>query len=137
MFLDDEGQPFWLSVKRRKVLNKCMYLCRMHRRKTMVVQQSVELALQFVNVVLYLLPNVWSLVQRCDWDGNLVSAQHGLLKTASYIFALAEHRVLLVDAVPATADQCLRHSSLELMVHCKGMPSTQLLSLLAKMLQPL
>ena len=47
----------------------------MHRRKTMVVQQSVELVLQLFNVVLYLLPNVWSLVQRCDWDGNLVSAQ--------------------------------------------------------------
>ena len=84
----------------------------------MVVQQSVELLLQFFSVVLYLLPNVWSLAQRCDWDGNLVRAQHGLMKTD-----------LQASAVPATADQCLRRSPLELVVHCKGMPSTQLLSL--------
>ncbi len=57
-----------------------MHLCRMHRRKTMVVQQSVELVLQFVNVALYLIPNVYSLVQKCTWAGNLVGAQHGPLQ---------------------------------------------------------
>ena len=70
-----------------------MYLCRMHRRKTMVVQQSVELVLQFCNVALYLLPNVYSLVQKCSWAGNLVGAQHGPLKLDLCTFALAKHNL--------------------------------------------
>eukprot|EP00891_Asterochloris_glomerata_P007760 jgi/Astpho2/7760/Aster-07599 len=52
----------------------------MHRRKTMVVQQSVELVLQFVNVALYLIPNVYSLVQKCTWAGNLIH-----LRTMSFL----------------------------------------------------
>ena len=55
----------------------------MHRRKTMVVQQSVELVLQFFNVALYLIPNVYSVVRRCGWASKLVGSQHGPLKTDS------------------------------------------------------
>ena len=47
----------------------------------MVVQQSVELVLQFVNVAFYLVPNVYSLVQKCQWGSNVVGAQHAPLQT--------------------------------------------------------
>ena len=47
----------------------------------MVVQQSAELVLQLFNVALYLTPNVHSLMQKCVWADNLVSADHGPLKT--------------------------------------------------------
>ena len=57
-----------------------MHLCRMHRRKTMVVQQSVELVLQFLNVAMYLIPNVYTLVQKCSWGSHVVGAHHGALK---------------------------------------------------------
>ena len=41
--------------------------CRTRRRKAMVVQQSVELCLQLVNIVLYLVPNARALALRCVW----------------------------------------------------------------------
>ncbi len=67
------------------LVNECMHLCRMHRRKTMVVQQSVELVLQFVNVAFYLEPIVYSLVQRCQWGSNVVGVQHAPLQTDLWI----------------------------------------------------
>ena len=76
------GATFMAVRENQQVLaNECMHLCRMHRRKTMVVQQSVELVLQFVNVALYLVPNVHSLVQKCQWGSNVVGAQHAPLQT--------------------------------------------------------
>ena len=92
----------------------------------MVVQQSVELVLQFVNVAFYLVPNVYSLVQKCQWGSNVVGAQHAPLQTNLWIFkniCTCRHN----PAVPAAAGQCLRSGALELVVHCKGMPSLQLL----------
>ena len=94
----------------------------------MVVQQSVELVLQFVNVAFYLVPNVYSLVQKCQWGSNVVGAQHAPLQTNLWIFTLAE-QILPGSTVLATAGQCLRRGSLELVVHCKGMPYLQQLSL--------
>ena len=65
-----------LAVGQREHLVKDCLHCRMHRRKTMVVQQSVELVLQLFNVALYLTPNVYALVQKCVWADNLVGTQH-------------------------------------------------------------
>ena len=94
----------------------------MHRRKTMVVQQSVELVLQCFNVALYLIPNVYSLVRRCVWADNLVGAQPGPLKL-QFVSVHLQNGILPGSTVPATAGQFLRRDPVELVVHCEGMPS--------------
>ena len=93
----------FLAVGQEEHLVKdCMHFCRTHRRKTMVVQQSVELVLQSLNVALYLIPNVYSLVQKCSWGSHLVGAHHGLLKTDPRMFAFAmEYRPCLCRSMPA------------------------------------
>ena len=84
------GAAFLAVGQNKHLVNDCMHLCRMHRRKTMVVQQSVELVLQLFNVTLYLTPNVHALVQKCVWGDNLVGTQHGPLEPGLYMFALAK-----------------------------------------------
>lgn len=61
---------FWLYKLRRALKAKLVWL---PRRKFLVTMYSVELILRSINVVCYLVPNVYSLVHPCDWGGAVIA----------------------------------------------------------------
>eukprot|EP00891_Asterochloris_glomerata_P004380 jgi/Astpho2/4380/fgenesh1_pg.00067_%23_3_t len=61
---------FWLYKLRRALKAKLVWL---PRRKFLVTMYSVELILRSINVVCYLVPNVYSIVHPCDWGGAVIA----------------------------------------------------------------